>query len=79
MKELASQHFKVNDSRQQQPQNLLNSSSSIELEPIHARIKASDKEVIQELAETNKFHSQASVIRELVRRGLKSLLKEVRQ
>lgn len=78
MKELASQHFKVNDSDKESPQNLLKDSSTPELEPLHVRIKPSDKETIQKISDTDKFHSQASVIREIIRLGLPRLEKRVK-
>jgi len=77
MNELASQHFKVNDSGQEKSENLLTDSSNAELQRINFRLRAEKKEQIQELADTNKFHSQASVLRRIVRLGLPELLREV--
>lgn len=77
MNELASQHFKVNDSGQKQSQNLLTDSSNAELQRVNFRLKAEKKDLIKELAETGKFYSQASVLREIVRLGLPELLREV--
>ena len=77
MNELASPHFKVNDSGQKQSQNLLTDSSNAELQRVNFRLKTEKKDQIQELAETGKFYSQASVLREIVRLGLPELLREV--
>ena len=77
MNELASQHFKVNDSGQKQSQNLLTDSSNPELQRVNFRLKTEKKDQIKELAETGKFYSQASVLREIVRLGLPELLREV--
>ena len=78
MNELASPQFKVYDSGQKKSQNLLTDSSNSELQQVNFRLKAEKKDLIKELAETDKFYSQASVLREIVRLGLPELLREVK-